>query len=202
MQRATETTQTRTRPRQNNNRRPRPSPNTPPPNTTPAPPLARRRGIQCGVDLAPLRMRNGTPHRPPLPCPPSHRDASLPECRDSGVRSTGLSIQTRWPRPRRDGPLADPSLRSFSTLSAPEPPAPEDRPALSPASRALSRSPRTTGAVRPPCRPPTPPPIRISDSGYSPRSTYRPGPGADFVRFARPRPAPPPAAGPSDSPTR
>lgn len=196
----TDETETRPPPQNNNKLQPPRPTQPPPPPTTPAPPLARRRGMQCGGDLAPLRNRNGTPHRPPPPFPPSHRDASLPECRDGGVGSTRRFIRTPPARPRRDARGADTSLRSLSALFAPIPPAPGDRTALPPSSRALSRSPRTAGAVRPPCPTFRAPPasIRIRGAWFD-HSTAR-LPALDTLRFARPRPRPPPAAGPPDVP--
>ena len=147
-----------------------------PPNPTPAPRRAdRRRGfaprrrnvprLPTIGPPAPHRKtaprtppKNGRPRQPPPIYPPRHRRAVLSECAHRCVLITGLSILGSLAVDRVDRPLAGPCAPIASALCAPPPPAPEDRAALSPLSRALSRSPRKPGALRPPCPTPPPPP--------------------------------------------
>jgi len=145
---------------------------TPPNNATPPNPAPRR--LRRILDFAGAALHppgNGRPHQPPPIYPPSHRDAVLPDCPGSGVPSTGLSIRTASGRPRRTPDAADASLRSLAALFAPSPPPLGFSAALSPRSRALSRSPHTTGALRPPCLTFCASPPEVSESGYSPRSS-------------------------------
>ncbi len=162
-------------------------------NTRPAPsPPPRRPALRC-PRRPPPKERPAPPATQPLPPgAPRHRAFGLRAQRCPGYRTVypdGVGPTASDARRRR------PARATRYRSRALHPPAPGVR-------RGFAAAPSRSAALAPHClrfahavHPPNSPRVSTSETGYLLRLAYRPAAGAVTDRFARPRPAPPPAAG-------